>query len=66
MDVDVKRQRISLTMRLDDTPGTSSRSGGTADVPRDPRPPEPKRAPARESQSNNLFAIALERAKLKK
>ena len=27
MDVDVKRQRISLTMRLDDTPGTSSRSG---------------------------------------
>ena len=66
MDVDVKRQRISLTMRLDDTPGTSSRSGGTADGPRDRRPPEPKRAPAREPQSNNLFAIALERAKLKK
>jgi len=66
MDVDVKRQRISLTMRLDDTPGTSSRSGGTVDGPRDQRPPEPKRAPAREPQSNNVFAIALERAKLKK
>ena len=66
MDVDVKRQRISLTMRLDDTPGTSSRWGGTADGPRDRRPPEPKPAPAREPQSNNLFAIALERAKLKK
>jgi len=66
MDVDVKRQRISLTMRLDDTPGTSSRSGGTVDGPRDPRPPEPKRAPAREPQPNNVFAIALERAKLKK
>jgi uncharacterized protein len=66
MDVDVKRQRISLTMRLDDTPGTSSRSGGTADGPRDQRPPEPKRAPAREPQPNNVFAIAMERAKLKK
>ncbi len=66
MDVDVKRQRISLTMRLDDTPGTSSRSGGTADGPRDPRRPEPSRAPAREQQPSNVFAIALERAKLKK
>ncbi len=66
MDVDVKRQRISLTMRLDDTPGTSSRSGGTADGPRDRRPPEPKRAPAGQPQPNNVFAIALERAKLKK
>src|SRR3989454_8165493 len=43
MDVDVKRQRISLTMRLDDTPGTSSRSGGAATDSRDPRPSEPKR-----------------------
>jgi uncharacterized protein len=59
LDVDVKRQRIALTMRLDDVPGTSSRSG-------DPRPPDPKRAPAREPQPNNVFAIALERAKLKK
>jgi uncharacterized protein len=66
IDVDVKRQRVSLTMRLDDTPGTSSRSGGAVGGPRDRRPPEPKRAPAREPQPNNVFAIALERAKLKK
>ena len=46
-------------MRLDDTPGTLSRSV-------DPRPPDPKRAPAREQQPSNVFAIALERAKLKK
>lgn len=48
LDVDVKRQRISLTIRLDDAPGTSSRSGGTAAGPRDQRPPEPSRAPGRE------------------
>jgi len=66
MDVDVKRQRISLTMRIDDTPGTSSRSGGTADSPRDRRPPEPKPSPTREQNPGNVFAIALERAKLKK
>ena len=59
MDIDEKRQRIALSMRLDDLPGTSPRSGGT-------RPPEPKPAPAREQQPSNLFAIALERAKLKK
>src|SRR5246127_2336544 len=59
MEVDEKRQRIALSMRLDDAPGTSSRSG-------DPRPPDPKRVPAREQQPNNVFAIALERAKLKK
>jgi protein Tex len=59
MEVDEKRQRIALTMRLDDAPGISPRSG-------DPRPPDPKRAPTREQQPNNVFAIALERAKLKK
>ena len=58
MDVDEKRQRIALSMRLDDAPDASSRSG-------DPRP-EPKRAPAREQQPGNVFTIALERAKLKK
>jgi len=66
MDVDVKRQRIALTMRLDDTPDTSSRSAGAAPGPRDPRPPEPKRAPEQKPQPSNVFAIALERAKLKK
>src|SRR5207245_10303565 len=41
MDVDVKRQRISITMRLDDTANTSSRSRGVPPGPRDPRPTEP-------------------------
>jgi protein Tex len=58
MDVDVKRQRISLTMRLDDTPATSSRSGGTAAGPRHQRPSEPP--------PSGAIAMALERAKLKK
>jgi len=63
MDVDVKRQRISLTMRLDDTAGTSSRSGGAAPGP---RPSEPKRAPEPKPQPGGAIALALERAKLKK
>jgi len=66
MDVDVKRQRISLTMRLDDTPGTSSRSGGAATDSRDPRPSEPKRVPEPKPQPGGAIALALERAKLKK
>ena len=66
MDVDVKRQRISLTMRLDDTPGTSSRSGSVALSPRDSRPSEPKRAPEPKAQPGGAIALALERAKLKK
>jgi len=59
MEVNVKRQRISLTMRLDDAPGIPSRSG-------DARPPEPKRAPEREPKPSGVMAMALERAKLKK
>jgi len=75
MEVDEKRQRISLTMRLDDAPGSGSRSGearvetnpGAPRGPRDPRPPEPKRAPARvEPKPDGAIALALERAKLKK
>ena len=38
LDVDVKRQRISLTMRLDDTPGTSSRSASASTRPARPAP----------------------------
>ena len=66
MDVDVKRQRISLTMRLDDTPGTSSRPGGAVPGLRDPRPSEPKRASEPKPQPGGAIALALERAKLKK
>jgi protein Tex len=75
MEVDEKRQRISLTMRLDDAPGTGLRSGdargeASATVARDPRdrrPPEPKSTPARvEPKPGGAIALALERAKLKK
>jgi len=59
MDVDEKRQRISLSMRLDDLPGSSSRSHGAL-------PPESKRAPAREQQPSGTLAAALALAKLKK
>jgi uncharacterized protein len=75
MEVDEKRQRISLSMRLDDAPGSGSRSeeaqgdAGAAMIrdPRDRLPPEPKRAPARaEPKPGGAIALALERAKLKK
>ncbi len=71
LEVDVKRQRIALTMRLDDVPGVSSRLGGVrenlnASVARGPRDrkPEPGRAPAREPQPGGAMALAF--AKLKK
>jgi uncharacterized protein len=60
MDVDVKRQRISLTMRLDDLPGASS--SRSSDV----RAPEPRRVPEREQKPGGAMALALERARLKK
>ncbi|MGH7847075.1 MAG: Tex family protein [Candidatus Binatia bacterium] len=74
IEVDEKRQRISLSMRLDDAPGTGSRSGdtrigasaGAARDPRDRRPPEGKLAPERDRQAGGAIALALERAKLKK
>jgi uncharacterized protein len=66
MDIDVKRQRISLTMRLDDTPGSSSRSAAVPAGPRDQRPSVPKRGPAHEPPPGGAIAMALERAKLKK
>ncbi len=75
MEVDEKRERISLTMRLDDAPGSGSRSGeargdtNTAEArgPRDRRRPEPTRAPERgEPKPGGAIALALERAKLKK
>jgi len=76
MDVDLKRQRISLTMRLDEASGASSPSSGApvdaragaARNPRDRRPPQPTRAPEREAQPSGSMALALAaaRAKLKK
>jgi transcriptional accessory protein Tex/SPT6 len=74
MDIDVKRQRISLTMRLNDAPGNAPRPSeahteanpNTARSQRDKQPPEPKRPPNHAPQPTGLFAIALEKAKLKK
>jgi len=74
MDVDVKRQRISLTMRLNDAPGIAPRPSearteanpNAARSQRDKQLPEPERPPTRAPQPTGLFAIALEKAKLKK
>jgi len=70
MDVDEKRQRISLTMRLEGAPGGASGSNAT---PRDRTPAreqrrsEAKRPPARlEPKAGGAIALALERAKQKK
>ena len=77
LDVDVKRQRVSLTMRLDDAPvGTSISdpvpvgvsSVGAVREPRTRRPPVPKSIPEREPQpvGTMAMAMALARAKQKK
>jgi protein Tex len=76
LEVDVKRQRISLTMRLDDAPGSTSTSGRVpAEVSanpshnqRDRRPPNPQRVPERQPQpaGTMAMAMALARAKQKK
>ena len=73
MEIDVKRQRISLTMRLDDA-SASSRSdrapaGSQVGAARDPRTrlqPSPAQASQRESQPIGTIAMALARAKMKK
>jgi uncharacterized protein len=68
MEVDEKRQRISLTMRLDEPSNVVSRSNeASANTARGPRPPEAKRAPMRpEPNPGGAIALALERAKTKK
>jgi uncharacterized protein len=67
LDVDVKRQRISLTMRLDEAPGSASSShrvpieapSGIARDPRNRRPPTPQHVPERQSQPTGTMAMAL-------
>ncbi|HSK28501.1 MAG TPA: S1 RNA-binding domain-containing protein, partial [Candidatus Limnocylindria bacterium] len=68
MEVDEKRQRISLTMRVDEPSNAAPRSNEAyANPARGPRPTEPKRAPMRiEPKPGGAFALALERAKTKK
>ncbi len=66
MEVDEKRQRISLTMRLDDAPGGASRSNDrpmNRNAAREERRSEPARS---EAKPSGAFALALERAKAKK
>ena len=68
MEVDLKRQRIALTMRLTDAPGDTLRSkqarpeANTATSQRDKRPG----ASSHPAQPTGLLAIALEKAKQKK
>ncbi|MEK6802403.1 MAG: Tex family protein [Nitrospirota bacterium] len=66
--VDVPRQRISLTMRMEDaaTPASQPdpRAGGPRDT-RDRRPAEQQRGGSREPQPVGAFALALARAKEK-
>jgi uncharacterized protein len=77
LDVDVKRQRLSLTMRLDDALTSASisvplpvgvSSVGAVREPRNRRPPVPKSIPEREAQpvGTMAMALALARAKQKK
>jgi uncharacterized protein len=66
MEVDEKRQRISLTMRLDESPGGASRSNARPmdkNAVREERRSEPARPQAK---PGGAFALALERAKAKK
>ena len=76
LEVDVKRQRISLTMRLDDAPASApavsrapvEASAGAVHEPRHRRPPAPQHAPERQPQpaGTMAMAMALARAKQKK
>jgi protein Tex len=76
LEVDDKRQRISLTMRLADVPGAGAqaidrrsgeRSRGAAGEGHDRHPIEPRRPQGRsEAKPVGAIALALERAKLKK
>ncbi|MCS6291014.1 MAG: RNA-binding transcriptional accessory protein [Nitrospira sp.] len=67
--VDVPRQRISLTMRMEDatTPASQPdpRAGGPRDA-RERRPADQQRGGSREPQPIGAFALALARAKEKK
>ncbi len=71
LEVDAKRQRISLTMRLDDAAGPSSRSSqGEAQAvqkaAQDRRPGGPSQAASRTPQPMGALAQALARAKLQR
>jgi uncharacterized protein len=67
--VDVPRQRISLTMRIEDAPVAASSSDVKAGASRDERERRPSNqsaVSAREAQPTGAFALAMARAKQKK
>ena len=72
LEVDLKRQRISLTMRFDEASGSRHASvaahGSISRDRRDRRQPESQRAPEREPQTSGTMAmaLALARARLNK
>lgn len=70
LSVDVPRQRISLTMRMDDPATTAAQSDVRAGVPREARerrPADAARPASRESsQPISAFALAMARAQQKK
>jgi uncharacterized protein len=69
LSVDVPRQRISLTMRMDDAAAPASQPDVRARAPRearDRRPAEGARPASRESQPISAFALAMARAQQKK
>ena len=72
LEVDLKRQRISLTMRFDEASGSRHASvaahGSISRDRRDRRQPESQRAPQREPQTSGTMAmaLALARARLNK
>jgi uncharacterized protein len=66
MEIDLPRQRIGLSMRLDDEPGQSrSRGAEGANEPRRGGGSRPAAAPSKPAPApaNNAFAEALLRAK---
>jgi uncharacterized protein len=72
LDVDLKRQRISLTMRLTDAPGAARQNEDRRDEnsnaqrnDRSHKPSQPN-TPKRPPQPQGLIAIALEKAKAKR
>jgi uncharacterized protein len=68
LTVDAARQRISLSMRIDDAPSLALPSNvrpGTRPDARERTPSERQPAPARESQPVGAFALAMARAKQK-
>jgi len=73
LEVDVKRQRISLTMRLDDAPVSASvpsrvpveASVGIARDPRNHRLSAPQHASERQPQPSGMMAMALALARAK-